>query len=103
MPEDGPLDLGDRIVWYKGGNIHREDGPALEFKDGRKLWAINGQEVTEQEAVAHRQENDRQGRERSDEMWQRHEAEQQRQYHTGLDKPLPVSGPLKLKPPAKTD
>src|SRR6267378_3629762 len=39
----------------------------------------------------------RQARERSDEMWLSHEAEQQRQYHTGLDKPLPVTGPLKLK------
>ena len=34
-PEDGPLKLGDRIVWYKNGNIHCEDGPAIEFKDGR--------------------------------------------------------------------
>lgn len=24
MPEDGPPDLGDRIVWYKNGNIHRQ-------------------------------------------------------------------------------
>jgi len=34
MPEDGPLELDDRIVWYKNGNIHREDGPAIEFTDG---------------------------------------------------------------------
>jgi hypothetical protein len=28
MPADGPLELDDRIVWFKNGNIHREDGPA---------------------------------------------------------------------------
>jgi hypothetical protein len=26
MPEDGSLELDDWIVWYKNGNIHREDG-----------------------------------------------------------------------------
>ena len=44
MPEDGPLDLGDKIVWFKNGAVHRADGPAIEFKDGRKLWALNGKE-----------------------------------------------------------
>ena len=34
-------------------------------------------------------------------MWQSHEAEQQRQYPTGLDKPLPLTDPrVKLKKPA---
>ncbi|MGD0009051.1 MAG: hypothetical protein ABSE93_10970 [Terriglobia bacterium] len=61
MPEEGRLDLGDRIVWYKNGNIHREDGPAIGFKDGRKLWALNGQEATEQESAAHRQARERSG------------------------------------------
>jgi len=72
MPEDGPLALDDRIVWYKNGNIHRDDGPAIEFKDGRKLWALNGQEVTEQEVAAHRQAREHAARERSDKLWQSH-------------------------------
>jgi hypothetical protein len=67
MPEDGQLDLGDRIVWYKNGNIHREDGPAIGFKDDRKPWALNRREVTEQESAAHRL-----ARERSDGGWRRH-------------------------------
>ena len=33
-----------RIVWViKGTNIlHREDGPAVEWNDGRKDWWLNG-------------------------------------------------------------
>lgn len=68
MPPDGPLKLDDRIVWFKNGNIHREDGPAIEFTDGRKLWALNGREVTEQEASARRLDNERQARELSNEL-----------------------------------
>jgi hypothetical protein len=101
MPADGQLELDDRIVWFKNGNIHREDGPAIEFKDGRKLWALNGQEVTEQEAAAQRLENERQARELSDQLWQSHEAEQQRQYHTGLDHNMTVDHALQLKKPAE--
>lgn len=35
--------------WYKDGNlrIHREDGPAVEFGDGCKVWAVHGITVTE--------------------------------------------------------
>ena len=30
-------------VWYsKDGNLHREDGPAIEWKDGGKAWYLNG-------------------------------------------------------------
>ena len=28
--------------WYKNNLLHREDGPAVEYKDGRKEWWING-------------------------------------------------------------
>ncbi|MEO8659383.1 MAG: hypothetical protein ABI693_12995 [Bryobacteraceae bacterium] len=95
MPEDGPLDLGDKIVWFKSGAIHRADGPAMEFKDGRKLWALDGREVSEPEFIAYRQENERKARELADQMCQSHEAAQLRQYHTGLEKPLSVRPPLK--------
>lgn len=81
---DGPRDIGDRIVWYEGGRLHRETGPAVEFKDGRTLWALDGQLVTEQEAAARREENDRLAREQSDALWEQHQADELRQYHTGL-------------------
>lgn len=43
--EDGPAIEtvnGDKY-WYKNGMIHREDGPAAEFADGQKKWLKNGQ------------------------------------------------------------
>jgi hypothetical protein len=97
---DGPRDIGDRIVWYKAGRIHREDGPAVEFKDGRKLWALDGQLVTEQEATARREENDRQAREQADALWEQCQADELRQYHTGTKQRTTVrSKPLPLKKP----
>jgi hypothetical protein len=27
--------------WYQNGQLHREDGPAIEFPDGLKLWYRN--------------------------------------------------------------
>ena len=29
--------------------LHREDGPAVEWWDGRKSWYLNGEKLTEQE------------------------------------------------------
>jgi hypothetical protein len=29
--------------WYKNGQLHREDGPAVERSDGSKNWYLNGQ------------------------------------------------------------
>jgi len=97
MPEDGPLDLGDKIVWFKNGAVHRAAGPAIEFKDGRKLWAINGKEVTEQEAAAYRDENDRQARELADKMWQSHLEQIGEDFHKGLNRAITVSRPRERK------
>ena len=33
--------------WYLNGNLHREDGPAIEYPDGYKEWYLNGKEYTE--------------------------------------------------------
>ena len=41
--EDGPAVVyadGDRL-WYLNGKLHRMDGPALEYASGRKMWYIN--------------------------------------------------------------
>ena len=32
---------GDK-KWYLNSNLHREDGPAIEYADGTKEWRING-------------------------------------------------------------
>jgi hypothetical protein len=29
--------------WYLNGRLHRKDGPAIEYPDGRKEWYINGE------------------------------------------------------------
>ena len=43
--EDGPAIEGadGYKVWYIKGQCHREDGPAVEWADGDKAWYINGQ------------------------------------------------------------
>jgi hypothetical protein len=49
--EDGPAieyANGDK-EWYIDGKFHREDGPAIEYVNGDKYWYINGEELTEEE------------------------------------------------------
>ena len=33
----------DRTEWYLNGKLHREDGPAVEWRNGYKVWFLNGQ------------------------------------------------------------
>lgn len=41
---------GKSWAYYnKKGQTHREDGPALTFKDGRPRWFLEGKEYTEEE------------------------------------------------------
>jgi hypothetical protein len=35
--------------WYLNDNLHREDGPAVEWADGTKSWYLNGKGLTEAE------------------------------------------------------
>lgn len=47
--EDGPAierKNGDKY-WYRNGEAHREDGPAVEYADGDKHWFLNGEVLTE--------------------------------------------------------
>jgi hypothetical protein len=49
--EDGPAIeyiRGDKC-WYLNGKYHREDGPAVECASGYWIWYLNGKEYTEQE------------------------------------------------------
>ena len=42
--EDGPAieyASGDKS-WYLNGKYHREDGPAIEYANGTKYWYLNG-------------------------------------------------------------
>jgi len=29
--------------WYLNGELHREDGPAVNYADGTKVWCLNGE------------------------------------------------------------
>ena len=49
--EDGPAieySNGTKL-WYLNGELHREDGPAVEYSNGHKEWYLNGKELTEKE------------------------------------------------------
>jgi len=36
-------DSNGNKYWFLGGNLHREDGPAIEFVNGDKYWYLNGE------------------------------------------------------------
>jgi hypothetical protein len=42
--EDGPAIEGANGTkkWYLNGKLHRVDGPAIEWEDGDKEWWLNG-------------------------------------------------------------
>ena len=45
--EDGPAverSNGSKF-WYLNGKLHREDGPAREYANGTKEWYLNGQRI----------------------------------------------------------
>lgn len=35
--------------WYADNNLHREDGPAIEYANGYKAWFLNGENLIEKE------------------------------------------------------
>ena len=49
--EDGPAFeySNGRRIWYKNGEWHREDGPAIVFTDGRHQYYLNNELYSEEE------------------------------------------------------
>jgi len=49
--EDGPaVEYASGVkAYFINGELHREDGPAIERADGSKDYFINGEKLTEQE------------------------------------------------------
>jgi hypothetical protein len=37
------------VIHLKNGKYHREDGPAIEYGDGKKEWWINGKNFLQEE------------------------------------------------------
>jgi hypothetical protein len=43
LPNGGELhESGGVKCWYLNGDLHREDGPAVEYSSGIKIWYLNG-------------------------------------------------------------
>ena len=36
-------------MWRLNGSLHREDGPAIVFKNGSEYWYLNGKNLTPEE------------------------------------------------------
>ena len=49
--EDGPAVeyINGTKLWYLNGQRHREDGPAVEYADGTKYWFLKDKCYTEEE------------------------------------------------------
>jgi hypothetical protein len=37
--------------WYVGDQLHRDDGPAVEWPDGISEWYLNGNEVAQEDVL----------------------------------------------------
>ena len=48
--------------WFLNGERHREDGPAIEYAHGGKHWYLNGKELTEEEFLSRKQGNSGSGK-----------------------------------------
>ena len=42
-------EYGTIRCYNEDGQLHREDGPAVEWANGDKSWYLNGQRLTEEE------------------------------------------------------
>lgn len=40
------------MAYYLNGELHREDGPAIEYPNGVRSWYLNGIEYTKGEVLA---------------------------------------------------
>lgn len=38
-------------LWYLNGELHRENGPAIEYRDGAKQWYLNGKRDHHKEMI----------------------------------------------------
>ena len=52
---DGPaiIQKGWRKIWYQHNHIHRLDGAAVEWDDGHKTWYVHGTNYTEEQHKNH--------------------------------------------------
>ena len=53
MSTNPKIDSAGHKRWYQNGELHRENGPAIERPDGGKRWFLDGKELTEDEFDLH--------------------------------------------------
>ena len=46
MKPEMKIDTYGEKRWFLNGKLHREDGPAVEYPVGTKLWYLKGKEVS---------------------------------------------------------
>jgi hypothetical protein len=51
---------GKKTIYYKNGMVHREDGPAITYNDGKQFeeYWLNGQKVTKEEVSSLREKQE---------------------------------------------
>ena len=50
FPRKGHKTSDGTIYWWdEKHDLHREDGPAVEYSDGSRSWYLNGEHLTEGE------------------------------------------------------
>ena len=84
------FDRDDRAIWLDAEyRLHRDNGPAVEFKDSEKqIWALEGKTMTKEEFDA-----------ALPKFKERMRRNIKREYQTGLDKDIKVRRrPFELKP-----
>jgi hypothetical protein len=43
------VDVFGNREWWRNGQLHREDGPAIEYASGNRYWYLNDRLMTEEE------------------------------------------------------
>jgi hypothetical protein len=51
--DEARLGIDGVIEWHDdGGKLHRADGPAATYPDGRRVWFVEGEKVREERSVS---------------------------------------------------
>jgi hypothetical protein len=91
----GPFDGSEYVMWYdRDGRGHRLDGPAIEYKDGRKVWMLHGAVMSPDQVAAYRQNLEAEHRRRLEAERVRQVEAEADQFRTGSNKRFQVGHAL---------
>ena len=46
------IDSNGTKFWWLDGELHRNNGPAVEYRDGTKVWYLNGKQLYEKQLLS---------------------------------------------------